>query len=312
MDIENSEENSNNSNNNYNYTYKNYRDYYYYYDDNTKIDVKFYDNGDDKIKKVETTYIIKEYPESIAGKIKERMKWEKFGDAANSNLQEGITKSGDEIFIDFNPDLKRTFFHKSSPRITSNEKVYYDDITTAFCNPNVQPNEILKLYNQYFKNDNKTKTKTENKTENKTEFKLEVKKSIIQCRHCSSYEHWSVGCPRQIEKQKEIDEKREEEKQKEYELQKELDLKKRAELCGLKIVELPTDLLDYEIRDHLSKFGLITYFFYVKHKKSKKFTGNVYVTYSTQKENDDALENIPKKPLGYVFPTVEYSIKSTF
>ena len=30
------------------------------------------------------------------------------------------------------------------------------------------------------------------------------------------------------------------------------------------------------------------------------------------KENEDAFENIPKKPLGYVFPTVEYSIKSTF
>ena len=81
---------------------------------------------------------------------------------------------------------------------------------------------------------------------------------------------------------------------------------------GLNLVVLPTDLLDYEIRDYLSKFGIIIYFFYVKHKKSKKFTGNVYVTYSTQKENNDAIENIPKKPLGYVFPTVEYATKSTF
>jgi hypothetical protein len=297
MDIENSKENLNNHK---------YRDYYYYYDDNTKIDVKFYDNGDNKIRKIESTYIIEEFPESVAAKIKERMKWAKFGDAMNSNLQEGITKSGDEVFLEFNPDLKKTFFHKSEPRKTSNEKVYYDDITKAFSDPNIQSNDILKLYHQYFKDDKKD-NKKDNKIENKVEIKHEVKKSIIRCRHCGSYEHWSVGCPIQVEKQKEIDDKKEEEKQKEYELQKELELKNRAELCGLKIVELPTDLLDYEIRDHLSKFGRITYFFYVKHKKSKKFTGNVYVTYSSKKENEDAFENIPKKPLGYIFPTVEYS-----
>ena len=81
-----------------------------------------------------------------------KYKWKKFGDATNSNLQEGITKSGDEVFIDFNPDLKKTFFHKSPPRTTSNEKVYYDDITKAFCNPNIQSNEILKLYTKIFKN----------------------------------------------------------------------------------------------------------------------------------------------------------------
>lgn len=304
--MENLNENLNNSNNK-----KDYRDYYYYYDDNTKIDVKFYDNGDNKVRKIESTYIIEEHPESVAVKIKERMKWSKFGDAMNSNLQEGITKSGDEVFIEFNPDLKRTFFHESPPRKTSSEKVYYDDITNAFCNPNTQSSDILKLYNHYFKDNNSNNgnnnSKTENKVENKVEFKPEVKKSIIKCRHCGSYEHWSVNCPIQVEKQKEIDDKKEEEKQREYQLQKELELKNRAELCGLKLIELPTDLLDYEIRDHLSKFGRITYFFYVKHKKSKKFTGNVYVTYSSKKENEDAFENIPKKPLGYIFPTVEYS-----
>ena len=295
-------ENSNNINNINNKN--NYRDYYYYKDDNTKIDVKFYDNGDNKIRKIESTYIIEEFPESVAAKIKERMKWSKFGDAMNSNLQEGITKSGDEVFIEFNPDLKRTFFHKSPPRETSNKKVYYDDITTAFCNPNTQSSDILKLYKHYF-NDNSSNSS--NKTENKVEIKPDVKRGIIRCRHCGSYEHWSVGCSIQVEKQKEIDDKKEEEKQREYNLQKELELKNRAELCGLKIIELPTDLLDYEIRDHLSKFGRITYFFYVKHKKSRKFTGNVYVTYSSKKENEDAFENIPKKPFGYIFPTVEYS-----
>jgi hypothetical protein len=43
----------------------------------------------------------------------------------------------------------------------------------------------------------------------------------------------------------------------------------------------------------------------MKSKKTRDFIGVVFVTYSTNEENEAALINIPRKAIGYTFPNTE-------
>ena len=45
----------------------------------------------------------------------------------------------------------------------------------------------------------------------------------------------------------------------------------------------------------------------LKSKKTNIFNGIVFITYSTQEENDNALIDIKRKALNYLIPTVEYA-----
>jgi len=140
------------------------------------------------------------------------------------------------------------------------------------------------------------------------------KKKLVSCRHCGSGDHWSMDC--HISKQN-----KEKEKEKEREVMK---INKKYDgdgdgnknrnrnndyepkLKGLKITELDPSLSNNEIKDALAKFGSIVYYNNVV-KENRDPNSLVYVTYSTQEENDYAYENIKKRAIGYTFPSVEYA-----
>jgi hypothetical protein len=273
-----------------------YTDHYYYPDEHTKIEVRFIKNGDE-IQKSTKTYYLKNYKASVASKIRERLSWNKFGDAINANNKES-TKFCDEVFI----EVTATGLKKKSDF----------KIQLPPCIP--EGLEINKIY--YF-----TEDENSNKTENKNKItdsemmiedpKKEIKKAIVNCRHCGKNTHWSIQCPiillkKQEEEQKKIENEKEERDKQYREKRKEED-----SIIGLKVSELDVNMSDSELRTHFEQFGKIINFYMIKNKKTNKFMGFGYITYSTQQENDNALINITKKPINYVIPSVEMAKPKT-
>ncbi len=267
-----------------------YTDHYYYPDENTKIEIRFIKNGDE-IQKSTKTFYLKNYKASDASKIRERLNWNKFGDAINSNNKE-LTKFCDEVFIEVTGTglKKKTDFKIKLPS----------------CIP--EGLEINKIY--YFTEDEKSNESEEKNKIIDSEIiiedpKKEIKKAIVNCRHCGKNTHWSIQCPiillkKQEEEQKKI-EKEKEERDKQYREKR----KEEDSIIGLKVSELDVNMSDSELRTHFEQFGKIINFYMIKNKKTNKFMGFGYITYSTQEENDNALINITKKPINYVIPSVE-------
>jgi hypothetical protein len=265
-----------------------YRNHYYYTDDYTKVDVKFEMLDDNKVKKTTSTYFIESYPTSVANKIKERSKWEKFGSAKNDGNKE-CTQVGEEVFLEFNPDLKHLNFKKKEPLYIHNKKFYYE-----------QSESFREIVDQIEK-------------ENGCE-----KKKLISCRHCGSGNHWSIKCPK-LEEKKSYDKEnktydrnnrdnrdnkdnRNNRYQSDYKKEKNDDIK----LIGLKLTDLDSSLNDNEIKKYLYNFGDIVHYYNVKGKGASA-NSTIYVTYSTQEQNNDAIEKIKRTPVGYTIPSVEFA-----
>jgi hypothetical protein len=159
--------------------------------------------------------------------------------------------------------------------------------------------------------------------DNDNETLIKPKKSFVKCRHCGDSSHWSIKCP--LQQKKLEDQKKEENKHKNNDGEQHRQYKNNDRttdrntdrvkdhhnqqpglvLTGLKVSELDESLTEGEMKAHFNQFGHIINFFMIRNKKNHKFNGTVYITYSTQKENDDALINIKRKPLNYIIPSVE-------
>lgn len=272
----------------------NHIDHYYYPDEHTKIEIRFVKNGDE-IQKTTRTYYLKNYKASVANKIRERLNWNKFGSALNPNNKQ-LSKFCDEVFI----EVTATGLKKKS------------DIKKELPSRIPEGYELNKIY--YFTEDGNN-DETENKINDSEmiieDHKKEVKKAVVNCRHCGKNTHWSVQCPiiivkKQEEEQKKI-EKEKEERDKHYREKR----KEEESIIGLKVSELDVNMTDSDIRYHFEQFGKIINFYMIKNKKTNKFMGFGYITYSTQEENDNALINIPKKPINYVIPSVEIAKPKT-
>lgn len=298
--------------------------FYYYSDSNTKVEIRYIKEtridleGNETVtmKRLTNTFFVKSYPSHIAEKIKDRLKWEKFGAISN----EKITYFGEEVEIEINPEIKKFLKKNSGPRKTAdghiiNQKYYFED-------PSIKENRIVE---QIPVNIEKSQTVEEIKTGsnnvleignknnqvNKVYDEIEseniktIKKKLIGCRHCGSSEHWSIKCPIIVVKRDEEErikqEQIEQEKQNKYLEEK----KYRDGLQPLKVSEFDYNLSENEIRDYLNQFGKIINIFFMKNKKTRDFMGIVFVTYSTNEENQYALLNIPRKAIGYTLPNVE-------
>ncbi len=273
-----------------------YQDHYYYSDEHTKIEIRFIKNGDE-MQKVTKTFYLKNYTSSVANKIRERLSWNKFGDAINSNNKES-TKFCDEVFIEITAKgLKKNNIRKPQPS----------------CIP--EGYELNKIY--YFTeeenmlNDNKLNQNDNDSEIIKEDPRTEIKKAIVNCRHCGKNTHWSVQCPIMILKKKEEEHKKMEKEKDERDKQYKEKRKEEESIIGLKVSELDVNMSDSDIRYHFEQFGKIINFYMIKNKKTNKFMGYGYITYSTQEENDNALINITKKPINYVIPSVEMAKPKT-
>ncbi len=317
-----------------------YKDYYYYPSNETKIEVRYRktERGLEKIRKV---FKLEYYQSSIARKIKERQKWEKFGLAKDST--ELVTSKGDDVEFELNPNLKfvkkpPTYYFDQPKIIPKNDfllnKKYY--IETSENNIN---SEIISEISKNYTNTNYIKTENSNTDYVKTDYEdnknnsipndkqselqdirqldithsdiksdKDTKKSIVNCRHCNSSDHWSIKCP-MLEYQRRQKEEAEEQQKKQEEQKKQEDyIKARQEkdsLIGIKVSDFDTDISEQQLKDHFKQFGNIHHFYNVKNKKTGKPSGTIYITYSTQEDNDRALIEIPRKNIGYVYPSVE-------
>lgn len=268
-------------------------DHYYYPDEHTKIEIRFVKNGDD-IQKCTKTFYLQNYKSSVASKIRERLTWNKFGDAVNSNNNQ-LSKFCDEVFIE----------------ITAKGLKKKTDLKTPQSSCIPESFELNKKY--YFTEEqnilNENKKEKENVIDSETNIsgdsRKEIKKTVVNCRHCGKNTHWSIQCPIIIVKKKEEEKKKMEEEKEEKDKQYREKRKEEESIIGLKVSELDVNMSDSEIRNHFEQFGKIINFYMIKNKKTNKFMGFGYITYSTQDENNNALINITKKPINYVIPSVE-------
>jgi len=289
------------------------KSFYYYSDSNTKVEIRYIKEtridleGNEKvtIKRLTNTFIVKSYPSHIAEKIRERSKWAKFGAVSN----EKITYLGEEVEIEINPDIKKFLKKKNGPRKTEdghiiNQKYYFEDSAIKE-NRIVDQTPINTSINTSINTENKEIENNDKLDKEDIENTKSIKKKLIGCRHCGSSEHWSIKCPitafKRDEEERIKQDKLEQEKQKNYLEEK----KHRDGLQGLKVSEFDSDLTENEIRDYLNQFGKIINIFFMKNKRTREFSGMVFVTYSTNEENEFAMNNIHKKALGYTFPNVE-------
>ncbi len=277
-------------------TQEKHLDHYYYKNSSTKVDVKFttsLENGN--VYKTTNMYSISEYPSNIIDTIKDRLQWKRFGEAAKNNNKQ-FTSLCDEVFIEITPklNLKKTF-GKEKPLIQGHE-----------------PNKI------YYYNSDIDSVEMTNKTSSS-----KLKNSIVNCRFCGKNTHWSINCPTKVNTEKEKSEyhnnnhynnhnnnhnnnRRNQDGYKRNDENKERHSDKPS-ITGLKISDLDDSLSESEIRDHFDQFGKIINLFMLKSKKTNTFNGIVFITYSTQEENDNALVDIKRKALNYLIPTVEYA-----
>jgi hypothetical protein len=291
----------------------NRRDYYYYPDNKTKIEVTYFET-DGELQKKTKTYYLQSYASNIADKIRERQKWNKFGEAINQNQQQQqITTICDEVFLEIT--AKYVYYKKPenknnlSPDIVLN-KIYYCDEQT-----NQKETEIQSESENQSKNQKDIQQKYDSDCIYITPIENETKKSLVNCRYCNKNTHWSIQCPILIQKKKEDElQKEKEEKEEKEEKDKEYREKRRNEqsIIGIKVSELDESLTEQEIRNHFSQFGKISNMFLIRSKKTNKFIGSVYITYSTQEENDNALEIIKTKPLNYIIPFVEKALPKKY
>jgi hypothetical protein len=313
-----------------------YKDYYYYPSNETKIEIR-YKKTEQGIERTRKVFRLEFYPASIAKKIKERQQWEKFGLAKDSN--ELTTTKTDEVEFEFNPDLK--FVKKppnycfDQPKIIPkidfllNTKYYIEnsenninsqiisEISNNYTNTNyVKADNTDYEKSDYEKSDYETKKDNSNPIDIakpdiiKRDIKSENdnKKSIVNCRHCNSSEHWSIKCPmlefeRRQKEDAEENQKKQEDQKKQDDFYKEK--REKESLIGIKVSDFDTDFSEQQLKDHFKQFGNIHHFYNVKNKRTGNPSGTIYITYSTQEENDRALIEIPRKNIGYIFPSVE-------
>jgi len=267
------------------------RSYYYYERDDIKVDVNFQQEEDGTIKRTTSKFLVKTFPASIADKVRERLTWKKFGQPPDDK----ITRVADEVFIEINPELSNFPFKKKPENPNLNKKIYYEN----------------SLNKHLFK---KTNTQEEDTIIYTTpDFVCAPNKSVINCRHCGSPDHWSVKCPGKFgtkEKKKDDDEKGNDKEgdrgdrgdKKNFDKDKK-DFKNNK-LPGLKLYDVDPTLNDNDIKNHLSKYGRIVNFYNVKNGKYEA-NSIIYVTFSTQEENDYALEKIKTEAIGYTYAHAE-------
>ena len=309
-----------------------YKDYYYFPSNQTKIEIRYRktEQGLERIRKV---FSLEYYPSSIAKKIKERQQWQKFGLALDST--ESVTSFAEEVFIELTPNLKfvkrnDTMHPLIAPLIKPpnnlpnncvlNTKYYIEnsdnnitpeiisEISKNYTNPN--NSELIQNTQPEIKQEDikKQEVKQEIKREIQIQSDKDTKKSIVNCRHCGSSEHWSIKCPMLEYDRKQKEQAEEEQKKQEEQKRQEEIIKVRQEkdsLIGIKISDFDADFTEHELREHFKQFGNIHHFYNVKNKNTGKPSGTIYITYATQEENDRALIEIPRKNIGYVFPHVE-------
>ena len=311
------------------------RDYYYYPNQNTKVEVIFRTRDDGKMEKVTRTYCLAEYLAPIAEKVRERQNWAKFGLAANNVNNKSVTSYGDEVEMEIlitkpkktGKEQKKTETETETEPIPEFQYQYQiqnmKEINKVFYIDTIKKEQAITAKEttpEQKENINET-IKENSNDDNDNETLIKPKKSLVKCRHCGDSSHWSIKCP--LQQKKLEDQKKEESKQKNNDVEQHRQYKnneKHSErtkdhhhhnhqpgiaLTGLKVSELDESLTEGELKAHFNQFGNIINFFMIRNKKNHKFNGIVYITYSTQKENDDALINIKRKPLNYIIPSVE-------
>ena len=314
-----------------------FRNYYYYENDDIKVDVKFIKLDDGEYSKIVTTYYIKAYSTYEAQKVKERLKWDKFGQATNSDNM-SFTKIGEDVFIDINPELKLHHFKKKEikPKYEHYKKIYYT------INEKTEEIQKIEKNNQSIdpEPDSDSVTYKINTTTNPTNVIGEVEKNkrkLVSCRHCGSGDHWSVDCivfkqkNENMKNNKKYDGNRDSRDGNRDSRDGNRDsrdgnrdsrdgnrdgrdgrdnkrerTKDESNVRGLKITELDSTLSNNEIKNYLSKYGNISYYNNVI-KDNKEVNSLVYVTYTTQEENDSAYEKLQRCAVGYTIPCVEYA-----
>jgi hypothetical protein len=294
------------------------KSFYYYSDSNTKVEIRYIKEtridleGNETVtmKRLTNTFFIKSYPSHVAEKVRDRLKWEKFGAISS----EKITYFGEEVEIEINPEIKHLLRKSKGPKMTSdghviNQKYYFEDTAIKENKIIEQPlsQETPPIQKENIEEIKIVSNEKLEDTINDNNSSKNIKKKLIGCRHCGSSEHWSIKCPSVVVKREEEEkikqEKIEQDKQNKYLEEK----KYRDNLQGLKVTEFDFNLSENEIKEYLNQFGKIINIFFMKNKKTREFIGVVFVTYSTNEENEAALVNIPRKAIGYTFPNVEKS-----
>lgn len=143
-----------------------FKDYYYYPSNETKIEIRYRktERGLEKIRKV---FKLEYYPASIARKINERQKWEKFGAAKDQS--ESVTSIGDDVEFELNPNLK---FIKRPPNYVFNI-------------PPIIPKNNFILNTKYYINDSENNITSEIISEISTNYKnptphIETEKPLLE------------------------------------------------------------------------------------------------------------------------------------
>ena len=276
------------------------RDYYYYPAPDRKIEVKYVEE-DGLLKKVTREYLIQKYPAETARRIKERQKWGKFGQAVRTD---NCTSTGEDIQFEFNPLLTGVSFNTKKPEIKKHQIFYYDEEenqTEVTITELEVPDTIIE------------DTKKESS-------KKKIKK--ITCRHCGG-PHWSAKCKEKNQgnnqNQRRNDNQRENRNQRGYDNQRRNDNQRENENYRpryqpreppakvIKVDDLDTSISEREIRYYLEEYGHIKHLHVVKNRQTGQSAGYCFVTYSNQSDADYAHEKIPKKAIGYTYPSTEWA-----
>ncbi len=266
-----------------------YRSYYYYEKEDIKVDVNFHQEEDETVKRTTSKFLLRTYPADIAEKVRERLTWKKFGQPPDDK----ITRVSDEVFFEINPALKNYYFKKQPENPNLNKKIYYE-------NP---------LSKHLFSKTNTKKEEDEPLTYSTPDFVCAPKKSVVNCRHCGSPDHWSVKCAKLISiKEDKHDDKDGRDNRDNRDGKHSQDKDKRDfksnKLPGLKLYDVDPTLSDNDIKAHLSKYGRLVNFYNVKNSKYEA-NSIIYISFSTQEENDNALEKIKTEAIGYTYAHVE-------
>uniref|UniRef100_A0A6C0E8X8 RRM domain-containing protein n=1 Tax=viral metagenome TaxID=1070528 RepID=A0A6C0E8X8_9ZZZZ len=244
------------------------RDYYYYPHDGIKIEVHHV-NIDGVFYKVTREYIVQKYSKSIADKIRERQKWKKFGDDDDHHAT-----IGDEVFFEFNPNLMKVHF--KDPK--EYEYYYFDEMPLK--NNNIEEEILIE----------KEKTK---------DMFGSSKKSTLKCRLCGG-PHWSIKC----NQNKKNTSRNDVDIKSDY---KKTEFKPKREVSPIKVDDLDKTVSGDDVRYYLEEYGAIKNFHLVKDKRTGESAGYCFVTYYNQEDAEYALKNISKKPIGYAYPSCEWS-----
>ncbi len=288
------------------------RSYYYFEKNDVKVYVHYKTEDDGTVNKITTKCLVKSFIPNVNEKVKKRSAWSRFGQSENGQK---VTTIADDVFFEVNQNLKFFRYKKHQPEKEMKQELK-EELKQEMkheleqeLNKKVYCEFDLKslIQDQSDVNQN-TNTETKPSPHENMEFKTKPKVGVVKCRHCGSDNHWSIKCNLLNDKPVNKNEdnyksknRQEDGKYRNRDKDNSSYSKDSNRLPGLQLRDVDPSMDDENIKAHLSKYGTIINYYNAK----KNDNSLIFVTFSTQEENDYALEKLKRDAIGYTFPTVQ-------